>query len=176
MKSKARRPGESLERRRANPPARRQRLWWCSPVGWSRITPAVLAALRAPGALKRVLGPSVLRAREGPAGRARRGESDSPRTDLLGSGSYPTIILLSMATEKVSASVDRKVLREARRLAGRRGLSAYLDAALREKLERDRRRRAILEYLDELDERDPLTEADWAEVERRLVALEHKDR
>ncbi len=77
-----------------------------------------------------------------------------------------------MATEKVSASVDRKVLREARRVAGRRGLSAYLDAALREKLERDRRRRAILEYLDELDEDDPLTEADWAEVDRRLAAYE----
>jgi hypothetical protein len=81
-----------------------------------------------------------------------------------------------MATEKVSASVDRKVLREARRLAGRRGLSAYLDAALREKLERDRRRRAILEYLDELDERDPLTEADWTEVDRRLAALESRER
>lgn len=77
-----------------------------------------------------------------------------------------------MATEKVSASVDRKVLREARRLAGRRGLSAYLDAALREKLERDRRRRAILEYLDELDEGDPPTETDWAEIDRRMAALE----
>jgi hypothetical protein len=76
-----------------------------------------------------------------------------------------------MATEKLSASVDRKVLREARRLAGRRGLSAYLDAALREKLERDRRRRAILAYLDELDEADPLTEADWAEVDRRLAVI-----
>jgi hypothetical protein len=81
-----------------------------------------------------------------------------------------------MATEKVSASVDRKVLREARRLAGRRGLSAYLDAALREKLERDRRRRAILEYLAELEEADPLTEADWAEVDRRLATLQNTDR
>jgi hypothetical protein len=80
-----------------------------------------------------------------------------------------------MATEKVSASLDRKVLREARRLAGRRGLSAYLDAALREKLERDRRRRAILEYLDELDEADPLTEADWAEVDRRLAAITKRE-
>jgi hypothetical protein len=81
-----------------------------------------------------------------------------------------------MATEKVSASLDRKVLREARRVAGRRGLSAYLDAALREKLERDRRRRAILEYLDELDEGEPLTEADWAQVDRRLAALENRKR
>jgi hypothetical protein len=47
---------------------------------------------------------------------------------------------------------------------------------VREKLERDRRRRAILEYLDELDEGDPLTEADWTEVDRRLAALENSER
>lgn len=76
-----------------------------------------------------------------------------------------------MSTEKVSASLDRKTLREVRRLAGPRGLSAYLDSALREKLERDRRRRAILDYLDELDEADPLTEADWAEIDRRLAMI-----
>ena len=55
-------------------------------------------------------------------------------------------------------------------------MSAYLDAALREKLERDRRRRAILEYLAELEEADPLTEADWAEVDRRLATLQNTDR
>jgi hypothetical protein len=76
-----------------------------------------------------------------------------------------------MGTEKVSASLDRKTVREARRVAGRRGLSSYLDSALREKLERDRRRRAILDYLRELDDADPLTETDWSEIHRRLARL-----
>jgi len=57
-----------------------------------------------------------------------------------------------------------------------RGTAARWSAGLREKLERDRRRRAILEYLDEIEEADPLTEADWAEVDRRLAALENTRR
>ena len=77
-----------------------------------------------------------------------------------------------MPTEKVSATLDAVTLGEVRRLVGPRGLSKFLDAALREKLARDQRRRAILAYLDELDESDPMTPEDWAEVDRRLDGIE----
>ncbi len=45
-----------------------------------------------------------------------------------------------MATEKVSLTLDRAVLKEARGRVGRRGLSSYVDAALRLKLQQDRLR------------------------------------
>lgn len=45
-----------------------------------------------------------------------------------------------MSTEKVSLTLDRKMLRLAREAVGPRGLSAYIDAALRLKLQQDRLR------------------------------------
>ena len=53
-----------------------------------------------------------------------------------------------MAVEKVSLSIDAKALAEARRLAGARGLSAFVSDAL----ERHLQSRRIKELLDEIDE------------------------
>ena len=76
-----------------------------------------------------------------------------------------------MPTEKVSTTLDRETLTEVRRLVGPRGLSAYVDAALREKLQRDQRRRALLAYLEELNEVDPLSDEEWAEADDRLARI-----
>jgi hypothetical protein len=43
-----------------------------------------------------------------------------------------------MATEKVSLTLSQKAVREARRKAGKRGLSAYVDDALKLKLQHER--------------------------------------
>lgn len=53
-----------------------------------------------------------------------------------------------MATEKVSLTLDRGLLKQARSRAGRRGLSSYLDSALRLKLQQDRLR-TLLSDLEE---------------------------
>jgi hypothetical protein len=50
-----------------------------------------------------------------------------------------------MATEKVSLTLDRAVLKEARGRVGRRGLSSYVDEALRLKLQHDRLRTLLSE-------------------------------
>ena len=52
-----------------------------------------------------------------------------------------------MATEKVSISIDEDVLAEARRRAGHRELSAFINEALRRQLQHDR----IGEFLDEME-------------------------
>ncbi|MFA5890436.1 MAG: CopG family transcriptional regulator [Actinomycetota bacterium] len=52
-----------------------------------------------------------------------------------------------MATEKVSLTLDREVLKEARARVGIRGLSSYVDAALRLTLQQDRLR-GLLSELD----------------------------
>ena len=52
-----------------------------------------------------------------------------------------------MATSKVSISLDDDVLAEARRRAGRRELSAFINEALRRQLQHDR----IREFLDEME-------------------------
>lgn len=54
-----------------------------------------------------------------------------------------------MATEKVSLTLNDATLKEARRRVGGRGLSGYVDSALRLKLQHDRLR----DLLDELDAR-----------------------
>lgn len=46
----------------------------------------------------------------------------------------------AMATEKVSLTLDEKTVREARRVAGKRGLSAFVEDALSTKLQHDRLR------------------------------------
>ena len=53
-----------------------------------------------------------------------------------------------MAITKVSVSVDRELLAEARELAGRRGLSALINDALRVRLQHAR----VGRLLDEMDE------------------------
>jgi hypothetical protein len=60
-----------------------------------------------------------------------------------------------MTTQKVSVTLEAAAIERARRTAGPRGLSSYLDAALAEKLERDEKRNALLAYLDELERADP---------------------
>lgn len=61
-----------------------------------------------------------------------------------------------------SAAIER-----ARRAAGPRGLSSYLDVALEEKLERDERQRAFLEYLDDLEKADPTPDLTKRRAARR---------
>lgn len=53
-----------------------------------------------------------------------------------------------MAVAKVSLSIDKEVLGEARERAGRRELSSYVNDALRRQLQRDR----VLALLGEMDE------------------------
>lgn len=59
----------------------------------------------------------------------------------------------------------------ARRAAGPRGLSGYLDSALQEKLARDERRRAFVAYLDELEDSDPTPERLKIRAARRAAEL-----
>jgi Arc/MetJ family transcription regulator len=53
-----------------------------------------------------------------------------------------------MRTAKVSLRLEEELLAEARELAGTRGLSGYVNRALRHQLQKDR----ITRFLDELDE------------------------
>lgn len=82
-----------------------------------------------------------------------------------------------MATQKVSVTLESTAIERARQAAGPRGLSSYLGAALQEKLERDERRQAFLEYLDELERADPTPErtkhraVQRAEKIRRTAAM-----
>lgn len=72
----------------------------------------------------------------------------------------------TVGTQKVSVTLDQGALQRARRIAGPRGLSSYLDDALAERLERDERRLAMLAHLDELEASDPTP----PEVKRRASA------
>ncbi len=65
-----------------------------------------------------------------------------------------------------SSSIDR-----ARAVAGPRGLSSYLDAALEDKLERDERRRTFLDYLDGLEAANPTSETAKRRASRRANRL-----
>ncbi len=53
-----------------------------------------------------------------------------------------------MATEKVSLSLEEELLTEARGVVGIRGLSSYVNRALRHQLQRDR----VAALLSELDQ------------------------
>lgn len=72
-----------------------------------------------------------------------------------------------MATEKVSLTLDREVLKEARRRIGRRGLSSYVDSALRLKLQQERLRGLLTELEAE---HGPIPPRVIAEVRREWVA------
>lgn len=72
-----------------------------------------------------------------------------------------------MATEKVSLTLDREVLHEARARVGIRGLSSYVDAALRLTLQHDRLR----ELLEELESvHGPISNRTRTEVRREWPA------
>jgi Arc/MetJ family transcription regulator len=53
-----------------------------------------------------------------------------------------------MSTEKVSLTLDDELVEQARRHAGQRGLSGYVNQALRRQLQRDR----LIAFLDEVDQ------------------------
>ena len=76
-----------------------------------------------------------------------------------------------MATQKVSVTLESEAIERARSAAGPRGLSSYLDAALKEKLERDERRDALLALLDELEAVDPTPADVRARAAKRAARL-----
>ncbi|MHB1710666.1 MAG: CopG family transcriptional regulator [Acidimicrobiales bacterium] len=76
-----------------------------------------------------------------------------------------------MATKKVSVTLESTAIERARTAVGSRGLSSYLDAALQEKLERDERRQAFLEHLEELEDVDPTCSEDKCRASRRAARL-----
>ena len=76
-----------------------------------------------------------------------------------------------MPTQKVSVTLEAKSIERARKAAGPRGLSSYLDAALEEKLWRDEQRYAFLEYLDELEASDPASELTKRRASRRATQI-----
>ncbi|HLG71000.1 MAG TPA: CopG family transcriptional regulator [Chloroflexota bacterium] len=68
-----------------------------------------------------------------------------------------------MAVEKLSVSIPSRIAQEAKRRAGPNGLSAFVTKSLQRQLEEERRREAMKDWLDEMDElHGPL---DPAEVE-----------
>jgi Arc/MetJ family transcription regulator len=73
-----------------------------------------------------------------------------------------------VATEKLSATVDADVLARVRAAAGRRGLSAFVDRALRRELERVELQRFLAELEAQLGPPDP---ALVAEAEAMLDAI-----
>jgi hypothetical protein len=76
-----------------------------------------------------------------------------------------------VATQKVSVTLEAASIERARRAAGPRGLSSYLDAALQEKLARDERRIAVLEFIEELNEVDPPTPEERARGAARAARI-----
>jgi hypothetical protein len=68
-----------------------------------------------------------------------------------------------MRTEKVSLSLEEELLAEAREVAGARGLSGYVNRALRHQLQQDR----VALFLTELDkEQGPIEPHVMEEVRR----------
>ncbi len=72
-----------------------------------------------------------------------------------------------MATAKTSLTLDKTLLAAARELVGRRGLSRYVNRALRHQLQRDR----LIGLLDELErEAGPIGTRVMEEVRRSWPA------
>ena len=63
-----------------------------------------------------------------------------------------------MATEKVSLSLDEELLAGAREVVGIRGLSGYVNRALRRQLQRDRVAALLAEFDSEFGPVDPQLE------------------
>jgi hypothetical protein len=76
-----------------------------------------------------------------------------------------------VATQKISVTLEATAIARARKAAGPRGLSAYVDAALEDKLERDERRRSFLAFLDELEAADPTSEQTKRRAQRRAARI-----
>ena len=76
-----------------------------------------------------------------------------------------------MATRKISVTLDAAAIERARQVAGPRGLSAYVDAALEDRLDRDQRRLALMDYLDALESGDPTSEQVRRRARRRVSAI-----
>jgi Arc/MetJ family transcription regulator len=78
------------------------------------------------------------------------------------------------AVSKISLSIDEGVLAEARARAGRRGLSSYVNDALRRQLQRDR----LAELLAEMEaESGPVPDRAMKEARRlwrRTAAKRHR--
>ena len=73
-----------------------------------------------------------------------------------------------MSTEKVSLTLDDELVEQARRHAGQRGLSGYVNQALRRQLQRDR----LITFLEEVDEAaGPVDESVMEEVRREWPAV-----
>jgi len=80
-------------------------------------------------------------------------------------------MLRTMTTQKVSVTLEADAIERARRTAGPRGLSSYLDTALAEKLERDEKRNALLAYLEELEIADPAPVATKQRARQRAAQI-----
>ncbi len=65
-----------------------------------------------------------------------------------------------MSTEKVSLTLDRELVAEARQVAGGRALSSYLNRALRNQLQHDRIAGLLAELEREVGPIDPRTMAE----------------
>jgi len=76
-----------------------------------------------------------------------------------------------MATQKISVTLESSAVERARRAAGPRGLSSYVDAALEDKLERDERRRVFLAYLEEVEAGDPTPDQVRQRASRRAEKI-----
>jgi hypothetical protein len=76
-----------------------------------------------------------------------------------------------VATQKVSVTLEASSIERARRAAGPRGLSSYVDAAVQEKLARDERRIALLEFIEQLNDVDPPTPEERARAAKRAARL-----
>lgn len=78
-----------------------------------------------------------------------------------------------MSTTKVSVTLDDALVKAARRRAGSRGLSGYVNAALQRQLQRDR----LVEFLDSVEhEQGPIAADVMAEVQREWPASSAKRR
>ena len=73
-----------------------------------------------------------------------------------------------MATEKISATIDKDLVEQIRAMVGPRGVSSFLTQAAREKLQRAR----ILAYLDSLDaEHGPPSNKEDKEAEKMIARV-----
>jgi Arc/MetJ family transcription regulator len=76
-----------------------------------------------------------------------------------------------MATEKISLSLEEDLVSEARATVGIRGLSNYVNSALRDRLQRDRVTALLAEYEEEFGPIDSQVmeevKAEWPQSARK---------
>jgi hypothetical protein len=99
-----------------------------------------------------------------------------PLAPFVALDTNPTVgsmIRHAMVMEKVSLTLDAKAVKEARRRAGKRGLSAYVDESLKLRLQHDR----IRAWLDEAEQiAGPIPDEIREEVRREWEAGRRKRR